>query len=241
MRLSKLIRSSLQKIPFFGAFATASWAWLKKLGFTGSRDYWETRYAGGGTSGLGSYGDVAVFKAKILNDFVKKHGIKTVIEFGCGDGNQLSLADYPSYIGLDISKSAIELCINRFKGDKTKRFFLYDPDRFQDNQRLFCAELAVSLDVIYHLVEDEVFHAYMKHLFSASREYVIIFSSDTDTNPAHIAPHVRNRSFSEWIRQNVVEWKHLERIPNIFADKNNLYAHAAADFYIYRKVTREET
>lgn len=236
MTFLKAIHSSLQRVPFFGPLALASWARLKKLGFAGSREYWETRYAGGGTSGLGSYGEVAAFKAKVLNDFVRKHDIKTVIEFGCGDGNQLSLADYPSYIGLDISKSAIQLCIARFKEDTTKKFFLYEPDRFHDNQHLFTAELAVSLDVIYHLVEDTIFFAYMKHLFQASRKFVIIFSSDTDTNPAHLAPHVRNRCSSEWIRQNATGWKLMERIPNPFAGKSDLYVDAAADFFIYKKI-----
>lgn len=236
MKLITPIHTILLRVPFFGPLAFASWAWLKKLGFTGSRKYWDTRYAAGGTSGLGSYGEVAEFKARILNDFVKKYDVKTVIEFGCGDGNQLSLADYPSYIGLDISKSAIRLCIARFKEETNKSFFLYDPDLFQDNHGLFGSELAVSLDVIYHLVEDEVFYAYMKHLFLASQKFVIIFSSDTEANPVHLAPHVRNRNFSEWIEKNIAGWKFIERIPNIFADKDNLYAHAAADFFIYKKV-----
>lgn len=241
MTLLKPIYLFLQKIPFFGSLALAPLAWLKKLGFTGSRKYWETRYAAGGTSGLGSYGEVAEFKAKVLNDFVKKYSVKTVIEFGCGDGNQLSLANYPSYTGLDISKSAIQLCIARFREDTTKSFFLYDPDCFDDSRRLFDAELAMSLDVIYHLVEDEIFYAYMRHLFSASNRFVIIFSSDTSANATHHAPHVKNRNFSEWIMKNITGWRLMERIPNIFANKNDLYAGAAADFFIYAKTTHPET
>jgi len=241
MTLLKPIYLFLQKVPFLGSLALAPLAWLKRLGFTGSRKYWETRYAAGGTSGLGSYGEVAEFKAKVLNDFVKKYSVKTVIEFGCGDGNQLSLADYPSYIGLDISKSAIQLCIARFREDTTKSFFLYDPDCFDDSRRLFDAELAMSLDVIYHLVEDEIFYAYMRHLFSASNRFVIIFSSDTSANAAHLAPHVKNRNFSEWIMKNITGWRLMERIPNVFADKNDLYADAAADFFIYEKTNHPET
>lgn len=241
MKLLKPIYLILQKVPFLALLALAPLAWLKKLSFTGSRKYWETRYAAGGTSGLGSYGEVAEFKAKVLNDFVRKHNIKTVIEFGCGDGNQLSLASYPSYIGLDVSKSAIRLCIARFKRDMTKSFFLYDPDLFHDSHRLFSAELAMSLDVIYHLVEDEIFYAYMRHLFSASNRFVIIFSSDTNANAAHLAPHVRNRCFSEWIMKNITGWKLMEIIPNVFADKSDLYADAAADFFIYEKTNHPET
>src|SRR3989344_1673226 len=240
MKFLKPIHLILQRAPFLGSLALAPLAWLKKLGFTGSRKYWETRYAAGGTSGLGSYGEVSEFKAKFLNDFVKKHAIETVIEFGCGDGNQLSLAGYPSYIGLDVSKSAIRLCIARFKQDATKSFFLYDPDLFHDSHRLFSAELVISLDVIYHLVEDEIFYTYMRHLFSASHKFVIIFSSDTNANAMHLAPHVRNRGFSEWIMKNITGWRLIEKIPNIFADKNDLYADAAADFFIYEKTNHPE-
>ncbi len=52
--------------------------------------------------------------------------MQAVIELGCGDGNQLPLAAYPQYIGLDVSKTAIELCKIRFACDPGKSFFLYD-------------------------------------------------------------------------------------------------------------------
>ncbi|MGD9858413.1 MAG: hypothetical protein AB7U20_26025 [Planctomycetaceae bacterium] len=61
--------------------------------FTGSSDYWVRRYRKGRNSGGGSYGRLAEFKAQVLNDLVREHRIQTVIEFGCGDGNQLALAN----------------------------------------------------------------------------------------------------------------------------------------------------
>ena len=84
--------------------------------------YWETRYASGKNSGSGSYGRLAVFKAEIINDFCKKHNINTVIEWGCGDGNQLSLMNYPLYTGLDVSCTVIELCREHYANDKSKKF-----------------------------------------------------------------------------------------------------------------------
>lgn len=127
--------------------------------FRSSAAYWERRYTHGGTSGVGSYGDLAKSKATFLNDFVRGHGIKSVVEFGCGDGNQLSLADYPSYVGLDVSRSAVESCVRRFVDDPTKSFYLYDGDCFADNAQLFTADLALSLDVVYHLTDDKTFEA----------------------------------------------------------------------------------
>ena len=92
-----------------------------------SRKYWEKRYLRGDTSGVGSYGRLAQFKANIINSFVKKNRIKTVIEFGCGDGNQIKLLDLPNYIGLDVSRKSINICKLMFKKDRTKSFLLYSP------------------------------------------------------------------------------------------------------------------
>lgn len=87
-----------------------------------SADYWECRYEDGDTSGAGSYGRLAEFKAEVLNKFVKQHNIARVVEWGCGDGNQLSLAQYPRYIGFDVAHKSVEICRNKFKDDRSKSF-----------------------------------------------------------------------------------------------------------------------
>lgn len=79
---------------------------LSALRFGGSREYWEARYSQDGDSGSGSIGRLARFKAEFLNSFVLEHDVGSVIEFGCGDGRQLQLAEYPRYIGLDVSRVA---------------------------------------------------------------------------------------------------------------------------------------
>jgi len=43
--------------------------------FDGSESYWVKRYASGGSSGAGSYGAPAEFKARVLNDFVREHAV----------------------------------------------------------------------------------------------------------------------------------------------------------------------
>ena len=67
-------------------------------------DYWEARYAAGGNSGKGSGGVFAEFKAEIVNTFVREHDIASVIDFGCGDGAQLALAE--------IYRQLQQLCIS---------------------------------------------------------------------------------------------------------------------------------
>jgi SAM-dependent methyltransferase len=199
----------------------------QRVGFRGSARYWERTYARGGTSGPGSYHALAEAKAAYLNEFVRARGVRSVIEFGCGDGNQLSLADYPAYVGLDVSRSAIELCTRRFAGDPAKSFFLYDGACFADRADLFTADLAISLDVIYHLTEDAVFDAYMTHLFAAGTRFVIIYATNREI--AGTAPHVRHRRFTPWAEANAPGWRLLEVAvgPNPDADR--------ADFFTYER------
>ena len=177
----------------------------QRIHFNSSADFWERRYAGGGSSGPGSYGTFAEGKADFLNAFVQSNNVQSVIEFGCGDGNQLSLARYPRYVGLDVSRSAIGLCRSRFADDPDKSFFLYDSSCFVDHMGLFKADLVLSLDVIYHLIEDSVFEAYMKHLFDAANRYVIAYSTNGVIRDD--APHVRHRRFASWVDDNRPRWQ----------------------------------
>ncbi|MHC4338168.1 MAG: hypothetical protein ACYSTG_09550 [Planctomycetota bacterium] len=230
------VKKIVERIPLIGLLAKGVAALLRRPFFSGSRGYWESRYARGGTSGAGSFGKLAEFKAEVLNLFVKDNGISSVIEFGCGDGNQVALADYPAYTGLDVSKTAIDMCKERFAHDKTKKFFLYEPDCFVDTNSAFRAELALSLDVIYHLVEDRIFELYMRHMFSAAEKFVIIYSSDSDANHPFQAPHVKHRRFSEWVKTNLPKWKLSRRIENKypFAEIDSRTG-ICADFFIYEK------
>lgn len=201
----------------------------RKLTFFGSIGYWERRYHYGGRSGEGSYGELARFKAEIINDFVKEHHINTVIDFGCGDGNQLSFFQFPKYTGLDVSKNAIELCREIYRNDPTKAFLVYDPKYY--NSVEYKSELALSLDVIYHLVEDMVFSKYMSHIFASAEKFVIIYSSNTDENKQLQYPHVRHRKFTDWIDSNLNCWELLQFIPNKISSKKS-----PSDFYVYQKL-----
>ncbi|MDD3436076.1 MAG: hypothetical protein PHC64_02880 [Candidatus Gastranaerophilales bacterium] len=202
---------------------------LNKIISFDSALYWEERYAGKRNSGAGSYGRLAEFKANIINDFVIKNNIDTVIEFGVGDGNQLSLLDIPNYVGYDISKTIVENTSEKFIADKTKK--IKHLDEYKNEK----ADLSMSLDVIFHLIEDEVFDKYMRTLFSASNKYVIIYASDKDE---YFASHVKHRKFSEWIKNNKIDWQLLEHIPNIYPfDENNPVETSFSDFYIYKKIS----
>ena len=187
--MKKTIKKLVQKIPLIASLAQDINARYQRTIFNSS-EYWNNRYIEGGTSGAGSYKHLAEFKANILNQFVADSKIETVIEFGFGDGNQLMLAEYISYIGFDISSKAVEVCRKRFLDDTEKTFLLASEWKNET------ADLVLSLDVIYHLIENSVFKKYMADLFAASSKYVVIYASDTDDNNKGQSTHVRNRKFT---------------------------------------------
>lgn len=159
-----------------------------------SASFWNLHYRLGGTSGPGSSGDLCHYKATFLNRFVEEQGVKRVIEFGCGNGDQLQEATYPEYIGLDVSAAAIRLIADRFALDAAKSFFVYHPLGFVDRCRLFHADLAISLDVVFHLTDDRLYQIYLRHLFDSSNRWVIVYSSNEDQRATDV-PYTRHREF----------------------------------------------
>lgn len=199
-----------------------------------SMQYWESRYMSGNNSGAGSYGRLAQFKADVINRFVADQKIQTIIEFGSGDGNQLTLAQYPQYTGFDVSAKAIEISEKLFENDDTKRFYLYQASTFDIQYKNLTADATLSLDVIYHLIEDIVFEDYMTKLFATSNKWVIIYASNYEKRGAK---HVKSRMFSQWITDNLGgTWTLFEKIDNIYPfDERNPDHTSMSDFYIYKK------
>lgn len=182
--------------------------WALRRQFRGSRDYWESRYAAGGTSGSGSYGPAAEWKANIVNGWVTAHSVRSVVDLGCGDGNQLSLAGYPRYLGLDLSASAVRQCIERFRDDPSKSFLRFDPETTADPAGWLRADLALSMEVLFHLVEDDVRQDYLRRLFASAERFVAICSTDTDEIPS--APHERHEPFTRWVDQHQPDWQVID-------------------------------
>ncbi|MCV7211817.1 hypothetical protein H7J75_24685 [Mycolicibacterium canariasense] len=208
----------------------ARWNLRESRRFTSSQDYWERRYRLGGNSGAGSYNRLARFKADYLNEFVAANGIDSVIEFGSGDGSQLALAKYPSYVGVDVSETVLANTRAMFAGNPAIQFL--HTSEVTENHR---AELALSLDVIYHLVEDVTFDAYMRQLFDAATKFVIVYASNEDKPWS--SPHVRHRQFTKWVERNRSDFGLIERIPNPYPysekDPENT---SFADFFAFRKL-----
>ncbi len=190
-----------------------------------SAGYWDRRYCLGLTSGSGSEGNLASYKAGVLNDFVQTHGVKRVVEFGCGDGQQLARAVYPQYLGLDVSPTAIELCRARFGGDLTRSFLRYDPAHAVNLGSYLGADLTLSLDVIYHLIEDEAYDSHLRDLFAVSRRHVAIYASNATGEGRH--RHVRHRQFTDDVARRFPRFQLKRHLPNPHRDST------FADFYFF--------
>jgi O-antigen/teichoic acid export membrane protein len=198
-------------------------------GFKNSSSYWNERYARGGASGAGSQGKFAEFKAEVLNGFVARHGVRSIIEFGCGDGQQLALAAYPNYLGFDVSDEAVGLCRQRFSRDDSKAFRAV---RDYTGER---ADLTLSLDVVFHLVEDDVFEDYMERLFDGSMRWVIVYSSNHDSLSRTEGAHVRHRQFTRWVLDQRPHWVLRETIPNRYPFTGDFRLGSFSDFFIFER------
>lgn len=151
------------------------------------KNYWEYRYANGNSSGSGSYGENAEFKAKVIDRIIKENNIKKLVDFGCGDGNQISLIKSDVfYTGYDISKTAISLCEEKFKGDEKKRFILYDPLTFKPKP---VYEMSMSLDMLFHVTKEEDWLYTINCICSSSNDVILIITNTEEIKNEYF-PHV---------------------------------------------------
>jgi len=218
-------------IPIAGPILSRGYRLIREMRLApfDSAHYWENRYRQGGTSGAGSYDKFAQFKAAFLNAFVREHEIASVIELGCGDGNQLRLAEYSRYLGFDVSEKAVEMCRAIFREEPTKRFALMSEYRGER------APLTLSLDVVFHLVEDRVFEEHMGKMFDWSERFAVFYSSNEDKRPAGPAVHVRHRKFTDWVARERPAWRLARHVPNAFPYAGDDLEGSFSDFYVFER------
>ncbi|MBX3601711.1 MAG: class I SAM-dependent methyltransferase [Rubrivivax sp.] len=226
----------LSTLPLIGPLGRRLRRTLRRGGaaqeaFPGTAAYWQARYAAGGDSGAGSYGRFAKFKARVLNGLFDELQLRTVIEFGSGDGNQLMLLQVADYTGVDISAEAVARCRERFAGRPGRRFMtLQDFDAADPPPR---AECTLSLDVVYHLVEDTTYDAYMRRLFDAATRVVVVYSSNHDEAVQADGAHIRHRMFTRWVDAHAAGWQLLRHVPNEHPFRGDYRTGSFADFFVF--------
>lgn len=127
--------------------------------------------------------------AEIIQATIRKHGITTVTEFGCGFWNYARRVDWTgiTYNGYDVFSDPIEVNRNA-DGAPNIRFH-----QLSDESQLEPADLLICKDVLQHLPTEDVLHylARFKELFSCM---LILNSRSPEDNLNGQIAHGEHRS-----------------------------------------------
>jgi SAM-dependent methyltransferase len=148
--------------------------------------YWHNRYLDGKGSGPSSRGDVAAAKADRINRLLDGT-TRTVVDWGVGDGTVAAGIDANRYLGVDITQAALDLARAACGPRPGWSWLLYDPHL--PPPLTVQADLALSLDVLFHLTDDQAYRTYLQLLFG-SAPTVFIRASNYD---APRNDHMRRR------------------------------------------------
>lgn len=182
--------------------------------------YWDARYAAGRDSGEGSRGQNAVAKAAHVNAVIAREGIRSVTDWGCGDGQVLAhITPDIDYLGVDISPTILA----RLAAEHPGRRFALAPPVGKAVPAPWTAELCLSMDVLFHLVDDTQFDEYLGRLFGTATRLVLIYSTDHDGG--RTARHVRWRHWTPTVAARFPDWDLVQQSLRI----------AAPGFYLYRR------
>ena len=108
---------------------------------------WGRDVAGKGTSGSGSTLEITRQYRAYVEDFIKTHSVKSVVDAGCGDWSFSSAMNWggASYVGVDIASDVI--AADRSKYQKGSISFQVG----DISDELPAADLLISKDVLQHL------------------------------------------------------------------------------------------
>jgi len=184
--------------------------------------YWENRYNSGGNSGNGSYGEGLKNKALLLNNLINKYDLKSISDVGCGECTLLPyLQGIRKYYGYDISPTVLSKISKNNQDGFSKEFIL-----LTNNTKIVSSDLVLSLEVIFHQVNDDEYLDYMRKLVNSNGEYLLILTMNEGilkTN--HIKNrHIKYRDISKFM--DSTNYSLVEKFP--FTERTSTY-------YLYKK------
>ena len=143
---------------------------------------WGKDVAGKGTSGTGSTLEITREYRAYVEDFMKKHSVKSVVDAGCGDWSFSSAMDWgdASYLGVDIASDVIAAVRNKHEKGKIK-FQVGDI-----TDELPAAELLISKDVLQHL-SNELVHKFIRNNLRKGKYKWVILTNNRGSENRDVA------------------------------------------------------
>ena len=143
---------------------------------------WGKDGAGKGTSGTGSTLEITREYRVYVEDFMKKHSVKSVVDAGCGDWSFSSAMDWgdASYLGVDIASDVIAAVRSKHEKGRIK-FQVGDI-----TDELPAAELLISKDVLQHL-SNELVHKFIRNNLRKGKYKWVILTNDRGSENRDVA------------------------------------------------------
>ena len=179
MRTRLLLAAGAIAVLAFGYFAIDA-VNQQRLTHTFNRIYaegtWGRDATGTGTSGTGSTLEITRQYRAYVEDFIKTHAVRSVVDAGCGDWTFSSAMNWgdASYLGVDIASDVIEAVRKKHERGKI-RFRVGDV-----TDELPAADLLISKDVLQHL-SNEMVHAFIRNNLKKGKYKWAILTNDRGT------------------------------------------------------------
>jgi SAM-dependent methyltransferase len=144
---------------------------------------WGRDAAGRGVSGSGSTLDITQEYRAYIEEFIKKHGVTSVVDAGCGDWNFSSAINWggASYLGVDIASDVID-AVRRKHETGNIRFQVGDV-----TEGLPAADLLISKDVLQHL-SNELVHKFIRNNLKPGKYKWVLLTNDRGSGNADTVP-----------------------------------------------------
>ena len=198
--------------------------------------YWQKRYASGRNSGAGSYGANAEYKSSVINEIVEREGIQSVLEFGCGDGNQLTYYRFPRYVGLDVTQEAVDMCSAKFADDPTKSFQYYTPG---EHLTLGSFDMTMAVEVLMHVTRDDDYFQTLQAILDNSLRWVVLIDPLWPVREYQKGSHEKHRQLLQFLEDlddfEIVEIR-IHPSATLEGRKNGEIGEMAADFVLLRRL-----
>jgi SAM-dependent methyltransferase len=140
---------------------------------------WGKDVAGQGTSGSGSTLEITREYRAYVEQFMRTHRVRSVVDAGCGDWSFSSAIDWgdASYLGVDIASDVIAAVRRKHQKDKI-RFRVGDI-----TEELPVADLLISKDLLQHLSNKLVHKFIRNNLRKGKYKWVILTNDRGGENP----------------------------------------------------------